>query len=110
MIEFALTALVFFAMMLGVVEFGRVLWIANGLHYAVQQAARCGAIGSSSCSNVATYAAGVAGNNVPSSAFATNSSAPCGYQVTATYQVRLYVPYVNMNPTLHAQACFPKSS
>ncbi len=120
-IEFALTALAFFGLMLGIVEFGRVLWIANSLHMAVQQAARCGAIASSSCgsaSAVQSFAAGVAGAGVPSSAFTatpqTCSGSPqvctpsCGYQVSASYTVRLYVPYVAMAPTLQASACFPK--
>ena len=120
-VEFALTALVFFGLMLGIIEFGRVLWIANSLHMAVQQAARCGAIASSSCgstSAVQTFAAGVAGSGVPTSAFTatpqTCSGSPqvctpsCGYRVSASYAVKLYVPYVSMRPTLQASACFPK--
>ncbi len=122
-LEFAIVSLMFFALILGVIEFGRVMWIANGLHLAVQQAARCGAIGSSypsSCTTptqVQTFAASVAGTPVDSSAFTATpqvcTGSPsvctpsCGYQVSATYAVRLYIPYVNANPTLTAEACFP---
>ena len=119
-VEFAIASLLFFALILGVVELGRLMWIANGLHLAVQQAARCGAVASSSCTTpaqVQAFAAGVAGTPVSSSVFTatprTCSGSPsvctpsCGYKVTASYAVQLYVPYVNVNPTLTAQACFP---
>jgi Flp pilus assembly protein TadG len=119
-VEFAIVSLLFFALILGVVELGRLMWIANGLHLAVQQAARCGAVASSSCTTpaqVQTFAASVAGTPVGSTAFTatpqTCSGSPsvctpaCGYRVTASYAVQLYVPYVNVNPTLTAQACFP---
>jgi Flp pilus assembly protein TadG len=122
-LEFAIVSLLFLALILGVVELGRVMWIANGLHLAVQQAARCGAIGSSypsSCTTpaqVQTFAASVAGTPVGSSAFTATpqvcAGSPsvctpsCGYQVSATYAVQLYIPYVHANPTLTAEACFP---
>jgi Flp pilus assembly protein TadG len=66
--------MVFFGLTLGIIEFGRVLWIANSLHMAVQQAARCGAIGSSACSNVPNFAASVAGSGIPSSAFSAGTA------------------------------------
>jgi Flp pilus assembly protein TadG len=116
-VEFALVALAFLGLMLGIIEVGRVLWIANSLHLAVQQAARCGAIASSACPNVPSFAASVAGSGIPSSAFsagtATCAGGISGYKVyaqdpknpgTAGYPVHLYVPYVSMNPKLYASA------
>jgi Flp pilus assembly protein TadG len=113
-VEFAIMLLVFFALMFGIVEFGRVLWTQNALHYATQQAARCAAVNSTLCGTqdlMRTFAAGVAGAGVPGSAFWLTSPDPtCGKQVTASYTVNLYVPLLSMNPTLTASACFPKAS
>jgi Flp pilus assembly protein TadG len=112
-VEFAMVSLVFFALMFGVAEFGRVLWIQNALHYAVQQAARCAAVNYAVCGNqdlMRSFAATVAGSGVPGSAFSLTDPDPaCGKQVTASYTVDLYVPLVSMNPTLTASACFPKA-
>jgi Flp pilus assembly protein TadG len=113
-VEFALVSLLFFGLILGTIEIGRVLWTLNALHYAVQQAARCVSVNATACgtqSLMQSFAANIAGSNVPSSAFALTSPAPaCGNQVTASYSMQLYIPYVSMHPTLKASACFPKTS
>ncbi len=112
-VEFALVGLLFFALIIGVIEFGRLLWTLNALHYGAQQAARCAAVNSSLCGTnnlLQGWAAGIGGSNLPGTAFTLNGAAACGMQVTATYTIILYIPYVSMNPTLTATACFPKSS
>jgi len=112
-VEFALVGGLFLCLVLGVIEVGRVLWTLNALHYGAQQAARCAAVNSTLCGSndlLQTWAAGIGGSTLPGSAFSLNTAAACGMQVTASYSMRLYVPYVNMNPTLTATACFPKSS
>jgi Flp pilus assembly protein TadG len=112
-LEFSLVGLMFFGLLIGVVEMGRVLWTINALHYGAEQAARCAAINATLCGNnglLQTFAAGIGGSNLPGTAFTLNTGAACGMQVTASYAMTLYIPYVRMNPTLTATACFPKSS
>lgn len=112
-VEFALVGGLFLGLVIGVIEVGRLLWTLNALHYGAQQAARCAAVNSTLCGSnglLQTWAAGIGGSTLPGSAFTLNSGAACGMQVTASYSMQLYVPYLNMNPTLTATACFPKSS
>jgi hypothetical protein len=112
-VEFALVGGLFLGLILGVIEVGRLLWTLNALHYGAQQAARCAAVNSTLCGSnnlLQTWAAGIGGSTLPGSAFSLDTGAACGMQVTASYSMQLYIPYVNMNPTLTATACFPKSS
>lgn len=114
-IEFAVAMPVFVMLLFGIFEFGRMLWIQNALHYSVQQAARCASVNATTCgstSAIRSYAASIAGANIPSSAFTVTLSASCGSvtgdKVTASYPLSLNVPYMSLNPTLTAQSCFPK--
>jgi len=119
-VEFALVGLLFFALILGVIEIGRVLWTYNALHYAVQQAARCASVNATNCGTeplMQSFASNIAGSNVPASNFHLNGSPPAGTPacpttsnnlVWASYPMQLYIPYVSMHPTLTASACFPK--
>jgi Flp pilus assembly protein TadG len=120
-VEFALVGLLFFALILGVIEIGRVLWTYNALHYAVQQAARCASVNTTNCGTeplMQSFASNIAGSNVPASYFHLNNppagTPPCDTAsnslVTASYPMQLYIPYVSMHPTLTASACFPKKS
>jgi Flp pilus assembly protein TadG len=112
-VEYALVGLLFFAMMISVIEFGRVMWTLNALHYGAQQAARCAAINSSLCGTndlLQAWAAGIGGSGLPGTAFTLDTGAACGMQVTASYTMTLIIPYMKMNPTLTSSACFPKSS
>jgi Flp pilus assembly protein TadG len=127
LIEFAVAMPVFVMLLFGIFEFGRTLWIQNALHYSVQQAARCATVNVTLCGDgtnategqVQSYAAGLAGAGIPTSAFCLNSGctspfptapAACsGFNfVSATYALNLNIPYMSLNPTLTAQACFPK--
>ncbi len=113
MVEFALVGGLFFLLLIGVTEAGRLLWTLNALHYGAQQAARCAAVNSSLCGTNAlmqSWASGIGGSTLPGSAFSLNTGAACGMQVTASYTMKLYIPYVSMNPTLSSTVCFPKSS
>jgi Flp pilus assembly protein TadG len=59
-LEFALVASVFIVLVLGELEFGRLIWILQALQVTGQQTARCVAIGSSLCASPASYAVTVA--------------------------------------------------
>ena len=124
-VEFALVGSLFFALILGVIETGRVLWTYNALHYAVQQAARCASVNTTNCGTeplMQSFASNIAGSNVPASYFHLNQisgTPPAGTPACATatnnlvwasYPMQLYIPYVSMHPTLTASACFPKKA
>ncbi len=119
MVEFALVALAFLALIFGVVEFGRVLWTLNGLHLAVQQAARWAAVHDKSCTasdgTTESFAATAAGTGVGPSAFALSccdigSRSNSGNKVVANYTINLFVPYIQMNPRLIASDCYPRNA
>ena len=114
MVEFGLTAPLFIALLVGVVEIGLVLWMQFGLQYGSEAAARCASIDTTDCGTsdqVATYAASHAlGLSLPSSVF-TISTPSCGNQVAAVYTYRFYTLFFG-TPTvaLTARSCFPAGS
>lgn len=108
-VEFAMTVPILLVAMLGIVEFGRVLWAQNALHFAVEEAARCATIDVTTCGNTSetqTFAATASGFTFPTSAF-TVTTATCGNQVTASYAFQFLTSLFGTGPTLTAQACFP---
>jgi Flp pilus assembly protein TadG len=85
-VEFALTLPALLLMLFGAIEFGRLLWTQNSIQYAVEQAARCAAMGltpgATSCTTAGatqTFAAAqVRGYTVAMTAFTV------AYQCTPT--------------------------
>lgn len=113
-IELALLFPVFLLMTLGVIEFGRALWTQSALQYAVQVAARCGAVDSSDCGSqnaVVTYAVAQSQPlTIPSADFSAATLA-CGSSVSVTYPFTFVVPQLlPFNISLTAQACYPTAS
>src|SRR5262249_49875900 len=79
-VEFALIALPLLLLLLGIIEFGRMLWTQSALHYAVQEAARCAAVNPGTCagsSATQNYAVARAGGLNLSPAVFTVSSPAC---------------------------------
>lgn len=72
-VEFALVALILFALMFAIIEFGRAWWTKNALQYAVERAVRYAVICNGACPGdaaVQTYATNqVYGQSVGSSSF-----------------------------------------
>src|SRR5437016_7255617 len=89
-VEFALTAPAFFAMLVGIIEFGLLLWTQIGLQHGAEMAARCATVDSTLCPNsnpgaITSYAAQQAfGLALPSQTF-TYSTPACGNQVSASH-------------------------
>lgn len=110
-VEFALIFPVFVVFVLGIIQFGLVLWTKFALKHATVEAARCATVNGTLCgttSAIQGYAATQAyGLKFPTSVFTVATSA-CGNQVTADYKFvfvgSLGVPYVK----LHVSSCFPK--
>ena len=93
--------------MLGVFDLGVAMLTETRINFAVEAAAKCGAIGAATCASpaeTAIYAASAA--RVPglgASAFAVTTAA-CGVSVTASYA---YVGLILPAMTLNAGACYP---
>lgn len=110
-IEFAILFTIAMLLVLGLAEFGRALWYQSTLDYAVQSAARCGAVNTNACgtsSQIQQYAVNMApGLPVTTSNFTVTTLA-CGVQVVGNYTFQTVVPQLlpyTMNIT--ATACFP---
>lgn len=112
-VEFAITAPVFFMVLFGIIESGRLMWTQLGLQHAVEMAARCASINKTLCptsNDIINFAVqqtyGVA---PPVSTF--NVSTPsngCGNQVNASYTYQYVSTYFSTpSVTLSAQSCFP---
>ena len=116
-IETAVLFPTFCLMFLGIVEFGRAMWMETTLQDAVEAAARCAVVTPSTCDNTAdtqTYAAAqVTGFTVPSGDFTVTLSTTCGTGVSGS-QVSVSMPFTFVVPkllpwsiTLTAQSCHP---
>jgi Flp pilus assembly protein TadG len=111
-LEFAITAPLFFLILLGIVEAGLLMWTQVGLQHATESAARCATINTSTCGSttaIQNYAAQQAyGLTVAPSAFTVNAAA-CGNQVSASYPFQFVVSLFGLQSvTLTGQSCFPK--
>lgn len=108
-IEFAIVGPVFLVMAIGMIYCGLVLFSMASLQYAVEAAARCGAMASTGCtssSTIQTYAASVYYSPVVSPTF-TASTASCGTSVSATAHVTFNWVLHSTSVPLSASACFP---
>jgi Flp pilus assembly protein TadG len=114
-VEFAILMPVFLTFLLGIVEFGRLMWTQAALQFAVEAAARCYAIDTTctTASATQTYASQqIFGLTVASSAFLASQGAgtSCsGYEVqVSNYTFSLIVPRLfPWTITLNAQSCHP---
>ena len=108
-IELGIILSVFVSMMFGIINLSMVLWTLGSLHYAAETAARCAAVGSSSCTNPAAYALShYYGPSLGGTNPFSYSATWCGYTVTASYTYSLVVPMLGtFSLPLSAAACSP---
>ena len=115
-LEFAFIAAVFFAMIFGVIDLGRVAWTLGSLHYAAETAARYASLNHDSSGNppaastVQNYAQNTYyGESLGSNPFTyTYTATGCGNIVTAAYNYSLSIPFIGTwTIPLDATACFP---
>jgi hypothetical protein len=112
-IEFAFVFPVFIFMVLGIFEFSRALWTQSLLNYAVQTAARCGAIDTATCGSSSAMISYAVQNSapltVPNADFTVTTPA-CGNQVVVAFPFTTIIPQMlPFDVTISAQACYPKS-
>ncbi len=123
-IEYAMVLPVMLMFTIGTMDAARLLWTFITLSEATDSAARCGALVSAACPNVATYAAGrafglpgvsaasnfTANPPIPASAssWPTCGGQP-GEQVVGTYTFKFVAPWFgSMTLPLTATACYPE--
>ena len=111
-IEFGLAAPAFFMIVMGIIEFGLIMWTQVGLQHGTTMAARCASVDKILCANntmIQNFAASKAYGLNPAPSTFTVSTQPCGSQVNANYPFQFVVTYfVAPSLTLTAQSCFPK--
>lgn len=114
-LEYGLIAPLLLALVLGIVDTGRLLWTYTTLYRATEAAARCGAINTTTCATAAqikAYAVTEAwGLTIDASAF-TVVTQSCGLQVRASYAFDSIIPGFDLVApiglvTLQATACYP---
>ncbi|HEY2445347.1 MAG TPA: TadE/TadG family type IV pilus assembly protein [Rhizomicrobium sp.] len=125
-IEFAILAIPFFALSIGVFEFGRFCWTHQALQEAVTQGARCVGVHQSSCYTAGVYDAtattsyvqGVAagwGVVVPTADITPTQSTSCG-GVAGFAQIAISYNFISAagalipplrSTTMNASSCFP---
>jgi Flp pilus assembly protein TadG len=127
-VEFALVALPVLAFMMGIIQFGWVVWVDNLLHISVDTASRCGAVGSTtspcdgagpinggSLTNLITTATTVfAPLTADATTFTNNSSCSVdpgtelqGTGLQGSYHVSIGLGVLAVNLTLTARSCYP---
>lgn len=110
-IEFALLLPALLLFILGIADVGRLIWTQTTLDRAVEAAARCAVIDSTTCGTAAltqTYAAGQAfGLTIASTTF-TVTTPSCGIQVAVSMPFTLIIPWLTTSSiALAATACYP---
>jgi Flp pilus assembly protein TadG len=114
-LEYGLIAPLLLALVLGIIDTGRLIWTYTTLYRATEAAARCGAINTTTCATAAqikAYAVTEAwGLTIDASAF-TVAAQSCGLQVQASYAFNSIIPGFDLVApiglvTLQTKACYP---
>jgi Flp pilus assembly protein TadG len=130
-IEFALVAPMFLALLFGTIEVGRALWAQQALQETAIAGARCMALPQSACASAVTYTynatrtmtyiqqvANQWGISLPSANITQNNAANCG-GTSGFSKVSLAITFQSAVPNLvnifggiplTATACFPNNS
>jgi len=108
-VEFALVVPLAIALLFGTISIGNLMYANSMLHYATQDAARCGAVKTNICTNTTTtqtYAQSLYRGPTTAPAFVATTTATCSsVSATATFNV---ITGLRAFPiTLNASACYP---
>ncbi len=110
-IELGLALPVFGMLLFGAIDASQLVGAISGMHYAVEEAARCSAVNSTLCGTTTasnTYAQGRYQGPSIAPAFTTTTTT-CGKQVNATATFHLNIAVAILDVPLSAQACYPAS-
>ena len=110
-IEFGLTAPIFFMMVMGIILFGMAAWVQVGIQHGAEMAARCATVDKTICGNAAAiqnYAAQQTFGVYPTPSTFNFTTSACGNEVTANYTFNFLTSYFPVSfVTLTASSCFP---
>jgi Flp pilus assembly protein TadG len=116
-VEFALMALPVFTLIFGIMQTAWIVWVDNLLHAAVDTAARCGAVnsttspcGGSGSTNMINTATVVFEPVSSSSATFTINSSCGGSGLNGSYNISIGVGGLGVNITVTAKSCYPTVS
>jgi Flp pilus assembly protein TadG len=108
-VEFGLVFPVLIMLMLGVVGFSMLGGAINGMHFAVEEAARCYAVNKLTCGTgdaAAEYAqTHYLGPDVKPVFVASNTG--CGFTVSGTANFQIQLAVFSLDVPLNASACYP---
>ena len=108
-VEFALVIPLVIALLFGTISIGSLMYANSMLHFATQDAARCGAVKANICTDntaTRTYAQNLYKGPTAAPTFVATTTASCSsVTATATFTV---ITGVRVFPiTLNASACYP---
>jgi Flp pilus assembly protein TadG len=109
-IEFALTAPVFFLLVIGAIQVGLLCWAQLALQQGSEAAARCASVNKTLCgttTQIQRYASAQSVGLAPAASTFTVSTQACGNMVQASYVPPFLIGIVIPSVTLTASACFP---
>jgi Flp pilus assembly protein TadG len=110
-VEFAIIVPILMSVFFGIFEFGRALWTQGVLDYAVEQAARCASINTTTCSSVSTIQTFAAAQTTPlnlATSIFTVTTPTCGHQVAASYPFAFVATGLfSYSLTLTSTSCYP---
>jgi Flp pilus assembly protein TadG len=109
-VEFALTAPVFFFLVIGAIQVGLLCWAQLALQQGSEAAARCASVNKTLCattSQIQRYASDQSYGLAPDVSTFTVSAQACGHMVQANYIPPFLSGLVIPAVTLSASACFP---
>ena len=111
-LEYALVLPVLLVLLLGALDAGRVMWLAvTPLDRAVDVAARCAAIDTTTCgtpAQITAYAAAQAFGTTMTASVFTATIAACGAKVTGSLPFAFVTPWPGKRTiSLTAMACYP---
>lgn len=108
-VEFAMVLPAFAILIVGSIWTAQLLFETSSLRYAVEAAARCAAVNTTTCSSTSTtqtFAAGkYYGPSYPAPTFVASATA-CGQTVTGTVTYVLNTGVTSISIPLSATACF----
>lgn len=110
-VEFALVALPFVLLLLGILEFSRVIWTKSAMQFAVEAAARCAVVNEQECGPEASMQAYAVTQMLAPGLVAGDfklTTPACGKKVEAEKEFEFILGSFLPAPlTLRAQSCHP---
>jgi Flp pilus assembly protein TadG len=109
-VELALVLPFAIMLVIGCISGSQMISIITGLHFAVEEGARCYAVNKTSCSSATAaqaYAASKFSGGGGAVPVFTASTAACGRRVTATVKFEWGIGMENLSVPLSATSCFP---